>query len=243
VLVIGGVTVTPEQAHSALEILRSSSGMMIRQPLQRAGHPLAACDYHAASAPFRARPEDLPAAGRGAAGRHLTKPAFVIAVEVALLAHRETAEREAALDRAVAALRPPVLPGQIERALAAFAADFSYAASMANAAVVLLRKRHAGVQRTALRDASAAAVALCASQEGAFRCAAAAPCGTGDCRLARGVLAGLPVPASGRPRGPALARPANHVEAGSRFSPDIMLDPLLERRPWNAKIATLAIAV
>jgi hypothetical protein len=242
-LVIGGISVTSEQAQVALEILRSSQGMMIRQPLARAGHPLAACDYHAAAAPFRARAQDVPSAGRGAAGRHLAKPAFIIAVESALALDRQAAQQYAELEHAVASLHPRVPPEQVGRALAAFAVDSSYVTLMASAAVAVLRKRHTVRQRAALRLASAEAVALCGQRAGAFRCAAAAPCGTGDCQLARGALAGLAVPAGTGPRGSGLSRPANHVAAGTRFSPDIMLGPLLEAEPWDAQITPLAIAV
>jgi hypothetical protein len=239
---IGGICVSQEQAVHALDVLRESPGMMVRQPLQRAGNPLAACDYHAAAAPYRSRPQDVPAAGRGAAGRHLTKPAFVLAVETALALDRQADERKAELERAVAALQPPVSREDVDAAMAAFAVDCSYVTSMANNAVAVLRKRYAAGRRVALRAASQAAVALCSSRPGAFRCAAVAPCGTGDCRLARGVLAGLDVPAAREARGPALARPGNHVAAGDRFAPDVMLDSLLERQPWSAG-GGLAIAV
>jgi hypothetical protein len=39
--VIGGVTLTMADIRTALNILRSSTGIMVRQPLARAGHPLA----------------------------------------------------------------------------------------------------------------------------------------------------------------------------------------------------------
>lgn len=41
--VIGGVTLSLADIRSAIEILRSSKGIMVRQPLDRAGHPLAKC--------------------------------------------------------------------------------------------------------------------------------------------------------------------------------------------------------
>jgi hypothetical protein len=235
VVIVGGVAVTIQQAEEALEVLRASSGMMVRQPLQRAGSPLAACDYHAASAPFRQRPADVAARGRGAAGRHLTKPAFVLAVESLLAEERSREQRAAELESAVARLAVPVPREQVEEALAAFTADHSYAVTIAGAAVAVLRKRHVAVLRSSLRLAAREAVTACERSSGEFRCAAAAPCGTGDCRLARGVLTGLAIPeeAAG-PRSMTLSRPPNHVAAGTRFSPDGMLLSLLERRPWRA---------
>jgi hypothetical protein len=235
VVIIGGVAVTVQQAEEALEILRASPGMMVRQPLARSGHPLAICDYHAAAAPYRLRPGDVPPAGRGAAGRHLTKPAFIVSVESVLAAERDRLRRSSELERAVAALAVPVPREQVEAALAAFTEDHSYAAMMASAAVAVLRKKHVAVLRTTLRSAAREAVTACERLGGSFRCAAAAPCGTGDCRLASGLLTGLAVPEddSGQ-RSLTLARPGNHVAAGSRFSPDRMLSPLLERRPWTA---------
>jgi hypothetical protein len=234
--VIGGVAVTAQQAEHALAVLRSSPGMMVRQPLQRAGNPLAACDYHAVAAPYRKQSAGRPPSGRGAAGRHLTKPAFVIAVESALAAERQAGRRRAETEAAVSALQPPVPPGDIEAALAAFTSDHSYAALMAAAAVALLRKRHQTSLRAQLREASSDAVASCARLDGRFQCAAAAPCGTGDCRLARGVLAGLAVPDHPAPfaRGGLLRRPGNHVQAGCDFSADAMLGVLQEARPWRA---------
>jgi hypothetical protein len=50
---IGGVTVHVTKIREALAILRESPGVMIRQPLSRAGNPLAAMDYHAVAAAER----------------------------------------------------------------------------------------------------------------------------------------------------------------------------------------------
>lgn len=44
---IGEVTVPEPAARDALTVLREAPGVMIRQPLSRAGNPLAAMDYHA----------------------------------------------------------------------------------------------------------------------------------------------------------------------------------------------------
>jgi hypothetical protein len=46
-LTIGGVTVSATEALKALTVLQESKGVMIRQPLLRAGSPLAAMGYHA----------------------------------------------------------------------------------------------------------------------------------------------------------------------------------------------------
>jgi hypothetical protein len=43
---IGGVSVHPDVAIEALETLRQAPGIMVRQPLAKAGNPLAKCDYH-----------------------------------------------------------------------------------------------------------------------------------------------------------------------------------------------------
>jgi hypothetical protein len=43
---IGGVSVAPEVAIEALETLKAAPGIMVRQPLAKAGNPLAKCDYH-----------------------------------------------------------------------------------------------------------------------------------------------------------------------------------------------------
>lgn len=93
---------------------------MIRQPLQRVLNPLGWCDYHAVAAPYRHEFERLPAAGRGAAGRHIAKLAFCTA-----------------LDRMLALLPDdPVSAylGVAQRAWQAFAADADYVVAMAREA-------------------------------------------------------------------------------------------------------------
>ena len=52
-LTIGGMTVPARTAQEALAVLRESRGVMIRQPLLRAGNPLADMDYHAIAAEER----------------------------------------------------------------------------------------------------------------------------------------------------------------------------------------------
>ena len=106
---------------------------MVRQPLQRAGHPLADCDYHAIAAPYKSvivLPDRQY--GRGAAGRPSTKTAFMLALETYAVQTRQHEEHEQA--------RRP-LREAMNVALAAFAEDFTYFASMAQDASALLRRR------------------------------------------------------------------------------------------------------
>jgi hypothetical protein len=61
---IAGVTVPTSTVPQALGVLRGAPGVMIRQPLRRAGNPLAAMDYHAIAAAERELyPELMLAAG------------------------------------------------------------------------------------------------------------------------------------------------------------------------------------
>lgn len=82
---------------------------------------------------------------------------------------------------------------QVEIALAAFAADESYAVAMARAAVVIGRKRAVWQARRTLRAAEAHAKTECA--ELTFDCHAASPCGTGDCKFAEGELCAVEITA------------------------------------------------
>jgi len=114
--------------------------MMVRQPLARAGHPLASCDYHAIAVPYRSvivMPDRQY--GRGAAGRPSTKLAFMLALETYAAQAREREETEAA--------RRQLLEWR-DAALAAFAEDFAYAEAMASAASAVLRR--AGSRRLPL---------------------------------------------------------------------------------------------
>jgi hypothetical protein len=119
VTAVGGVPVTAEEIDQARLILASCASVAVRQPLARHGHPLAACDYHAAAAPYR---QEIAGSGwgRGAAGRPVTKIAFLAALDNAALAVRAQLEarRRAWCDQMVAS------------ALAAFAADCGYVAAM-----------------------------------------------------------------------------------------------------------------
>ena len=42
---VGGVKVTQEEIRSAIDVLSSSTWIMVRQPLTSAGHPLAGANY------------------------------------------------------------------------------------------------------------------------------------------------------------------------------------------------------
>jgi hypothetical protein len=224
---IGGLSVTCAVAAHALAVLETSPGMMVRQPLRRAGSPLSSCDYHQAAHPYLNTA--MPNTGkRGAAGRHLTKTAFVAALRDAL-AVADAAERS---QRAIIHHIESRAPGAIRAALAAFRCDPSYAAVMAEAAVTALRKQHESALRVQLREVSAATAASCAGGG----CQAVSACGTGECRLARGIWASLK-PAASPARGWAVARPPCHVQAGAAFSPDTMLESLLASRPFRVAAA------
>ncbi len=84
---------------------------------------------------------------------------------------------------------------RVDVALAAFGTDVSYAVAIARAADVIVAKRRAWVARRTLVAAEATARAECA--EVSFECHAMSPCGTGDCKFARGDLAALVAPAAG----------------------------------------------
>jgi len=210
VLAVGGVSVTYRQAQEAAVVLGDSPGLMIRQPLEQAGSPLARCDYHAAGEPYRDRfAASLAMAGRGAGGRHIAKSAFLAALR-------------AAMDAAERAAPAALYAGDVMAARAAFGADFSYAAAMAAAAVAVRRKRHLAALRAQLQQAARAAVSACAGASLAASCAVVTPCGTGACRYACGVLAGISAPSQGG----RLARPEGYAGAAPTFSPDDALEDL-----------------
>ena len=56
---IGGVHAAIEDVIAARSILESAPGVMVRQPLQRAGNPLADMDYHGISRDVLARHPDM----------------------------------------------------------------------------------------------------------------------------------------------------------------------------------------
>jgi hypothetical protein len=119
-MVVGGISCTGEITAYSLTVLREAPGLMIRQPLLKAGSPLARCDYHSVAAPYRAAYVTLEATGRrGAAGRHIAKLAFCQALIVMLRAVQEDpwAAWEAMADRA----------------WRAFGSDVGYASQLASA--------------------------------------------------------------------------------------------------------------
>ena len=191
---VGGVTVTCADVIRAGEILILSRTSAIAPVLRAAGSPLASCDYFAVAAPYTGQARRAPKTGRaGAAGRHVTKNAFLMALGVVLRAARDAETREA---------------------MAAFAADERYATAMAQDAVDVREQAYASGMRSALRAAVSRAVADCSARAGEFRCAAATACGTGACRFAAPPYAAVTAPAGpGR-----YIRPANHVHAGELFS-------------------------
>jgi hypothetical protein len=229
---VGGVTVTCAQAAAALGALRASGGIMVRQVLAAAASPLAACDYHAAALPFipavRAEEQAPACSGRGAAGRPVTKTAFMRAVSAAL----------AAAGRAEPARH---FAGDLEQAMAAFSSDSGYAAAMARAAVAVAGREHAAALRAQASQAVHQAVSACDARRGQFACAAVSACGTGDCRLAAGPLA---APAMAVPAPPGrLPRPANHARAGTGFGIAAALAALEAAVPFDVTAAARTVRV
>lgn len=191
---VGGTRVTFAEALRAAEILRDSRTSAIAPVLRSAGSPLASCDYFAAAAPHLAAARLAPKTGRaGAAGRHVTKNAFIESVLLALAAARE---------REVAA------------ALAAFGSDERYAVAIARAATEARERAYASGVRSSVRSAVTRAVAACGAVTGRFSCDASTACGTGACRFASPAYSSVVAVASpGR-----FTRPANHVDAGKAFT-------------------------
>lgn len=190
---IGGVLVSYSAAESAAAALAASRTSVIQPTLRAVGSPLAACDYFAVAAPYLQGERFAPKNGRiGAAGRHVTKNAFILAVERAL----EQARQDEVAD-----------------ALAAFASDERYAAAIAREAVAVRARARASGVRASVRTAVTRALAACGERAGEFACSEAAACGTGACRFASPAYRAAVAPA-----GPGkFARPANHVSAGASF--------------------------
>lgn len=191
---VGGVTVTCADVVAAGEILVLSRTSAIAPVLRAAGSPLASCDYFAVAAPYTGQARRAPKTGRsGAAGRHVTKNAFLAALGDVLAAARDAETAEA---------------------MAAFAADERYATAMAADAVSAREQAYADGVRSVLHAVTARAVAECGAHAGEFRCAAVTACGTGSCRFSAPPYAAVTAPA-----GPGRhVRPENHVHAGQTFS-------------------------
>jgi hypothetical protein len=194
ILTVGGAAVTYAEALRAAQVLRASRTSAIAPVLRAAGSPLAGCDYFAAAAPFLDAARQAPKTGRaGAAGRHVTKNAFLAALGLAMAVAREQ---------------------DLAAALEAFASDERYAVAIARDAVALRERAYAAGVRSSVRAAVARAVASCGAAEGRFTCDEQTACGTGACRFAAPACRAVTVPAApGR-----FARPANHVRAGEPFT-------------------------
>jgi hypothetical protein len=68
---VGGIAVTPDEISQAIDILTSAPGIMVKQPLFRAQHPLAEADYHQIASEQR---------GIDHTPKAQTKPAFIAAL-------------------------------------------------------------------------------------------------------------------------------------------------------------------
>jgi hypothetical protein len=212
VVVIGGVRVRFREAEQAIAVLAGSRTSAIAPVLKAAGSPLAVCDYFAAATPYLAAARSAPKTGRiGAAGRHVTKNAFIDAVNTALAEARSA---------------------ELAAAIAAFRTDERYAVLIAREAVAVRVRAHAAGYRSAVQSAAARATAACAALTGQFTCSAATACGTGSCRFAPAEYRQVTVPATaGR-----FPRPANHVVAGSGFDGSTAAAELADLVPYRVGV-------
>lgn len=209
---VGGVRVTCAQAVEAAEILARSRTSAIQPVLRASGHPLAACDYFAAAAPWIEQARAEPKTGRaGAAGRHVTKWAFLTAITVAL-----------------SQARAAELAGWNE----ALATDERYAAAIARDAVAVRQRAHASGIRSTLRAAVSRAVAACNARSGQFACTETTACGTGACRFAQPSYQLVTVSAgTGR-----MVRPHNHADSGAVFGEAEAAAELTALVSWRAGV-------
>jgi len=191
-VVVGGATVTYSQAVHAVAVLSGSRTSAIAPVLRAAGNPLASCDYFAVAAPYLAWARTAPKTGRaGAAGRHVTKDAFIRAVSAALDEARQSRTRSA---------------------MRCLRADERYAAQIAADAVEVRKREHAASVRRQAEDEVTRAVAQCALTSAP--CALESACGTGSCRFAPAWLRTYDIPAApGK-----VKRPFAHMQAGAGFS-------------------------
>lgn len=214
-VIIGGVRVSVMSAVYAVNVLERSPGLMIRQPLARIGHPLAECNYHAEAAPYRDQfMAALTFSGRGAAGRHVAKHAFMYAIRGRC---REAMEMAAVADL-------------LEEAYAVMVRDPSYIVEMAETAVAVMAHQHQWQLRQQLKAAQVKARKACMAAAGEFICRSAHACGTGDCRFAEGIFAQLTSEAKpGR-----SPRPANHE--GDPYSAEPALAELERMHPFRVAV-------
>jgi hypothetical protein len=206
---IGGAEVSFAAAVRAAEVLIASRTSAIAPVLRAASSPLAGCDYFAAAAPWLEQARELPRTGRaGAAGRHVTKWAFLAALSAVL-----DAARDAELSAWARALRT----------------DERYAAAIARDAVAVRQRAHAAGIRSTLRAAVTRAIAACSARDGEFGCSESTACGTGACRFAQPPYRALTATAGpGR-----MIRPGNHAEAGAGFSESEAAAELAALVPWR----------
>ena len=209
---VGGMQVAYAEADRAAGILAASRTSAIAPVLRAARSPLAGCDYFAAAAPWIAQARQAPKTGRsGAAGRHVTKHAFLAAITAALDAARDA---------------------ELASFAAALATDERYAAAIARDAVTARQRAHAAGIRSSVRSAVARAVVACAARAGEFSCTEAGACGTGACRFAQPPYRALDAPAGpGR-----IIRPPNHADAGAGFSEAQAAAQLAARVSWRAGV-------
>lgn len=208
---VGGVRCTYEDAVAASQLLAASRTSAIAPVLAAAGNPLAACDYFAVSSPFMDMARELPKTGKsGAAGRHVTKTAFLAAL-AQVLGYAEAAE--------------------LGKAMEAFGTDERYAAAMAAEAVAIRERAHLAAIRAQVRQAVETAVTQC-EVSGRYGCALEGACGTGSCMFADPLLKPYDIPApAGR-----TARPRGHVSAGEGFSASAVVAAVAADHPFQVAV-------
>jgi hypothetical protein len=209
---LGGTAVPFSEAVRTASVLAVSRTSAIAPVLRSMRSGLDGCDYFSAAGPYLAAARSAPLTGRsGAAGRHVTKNAFLAAI---------AAQLEAAYS------------AELGAAVSALAGDERYAAAIAREAVTLRERAHAAGIRSTVRAAVSRAVAACAARAAEFTCSAVTACGTGACRFAQGPYRTITTPAGpGR-----IARPANHVAAGTGFSEAQAAAELAGAWPWRSGV-------
>jgi hypothetical protein len=208
---IGGVTVSYAQAEAVASLLAASRTSAIAPVLAHAGSPLAGCDYRGAAAPHLAAARTAPKTGKsGAAGRHVTKNAFLATVSGVLEAARAAAVGEA---------------------LDAFAADERYMAEVAREAVAVRERAHVTAIRSRARLAADRAAGQCNATPG-LCCNLATACGTGLCRFADPEFAAVTASAGpGR-----IPRPSRHSRPGTGFSISAAVAETAAAHPWTPAV-------
>ena len=74
---LNGGTATLSAVQGAVDVLETSPGDMVRQPLAAAGNPLAGCDYRSIANHFDPERKLAEPMGGGAGRKMATKPAFL----------------------------------------------------------------------------------------------------------------------------------------------------------------------